>query len=104
MSNFDFLAEWPALHSMAALAEGYVRRDPRTASFHARRTLEGLTAWQFEHDPEFVPRPYDTALNAMLRSEAYTRLVPANVRTHADLCAARAMRRCIPPARITDCP
>ncbi|PTA68606.1 hypothetical protein C8263_07390 [Deinococcus arcticus] len=67
------------------MAEGYVRSDPRTASFHARRALEGLVDWLFTNDPEFSPRPYDTSLNALLRSDAFTRLVPLQVQPHADL-------------------
>lgn len=85
MSNFAFLQEWPELFQAAALAENYVRSDPRTASFHARRTLEGLVGWLFTNDPEFSPQPYDTSLNALLRSDAFTRLVPSQVQPHADL-------------------
>lgn len=85
MSNFAFLQEWPELFQAAALAEGYVRSDPRTASFHARRALEGIVGWLFTHDPAFSPKPYDSSLNALLRSDAFTRQVPSQVQPYADL-------------------
>ena len=85
MSNFAFLQEWPDLFQAAALAERYVRSDPRTATFHARRALEHMVQWLFTNDPEFAPRPYDMMLNALLRSDPFMRLVPAQVQPHADL-------------------
>lgn len=85
LSNFAFLQEWPELFQAAAMAEGYVRSDPRTATFHARRALEGLVGWLFTNDPEFTPKPYDTNLNALLRSDAFTRQVPSQVQPYADL-------------------
>ncbi|GAA5502683.1 uvrABC system protein B [Deinococcus xinjiangensis] len=85
MSNFAFLQEWPDLFPAAAMAESYVRGDPRTATFHARRSLEQLVDWLFTHDPDFTPRPYDRTLNALLRSDAYMRNVPSSVQPHADI-------------------
>lgn len=85
MSNFAFLQEWPDLFPAAALAESYVRSDPRTATFHARRSLEQLVGWLFTNDPDFTPKPYDSTLNALLRSDAYMRNVPTSVQPHADI-------------------
>ncbi|MFC3859980.1 DEAD/DEAH box helicase family protein [Deinococcus antarcticus] len=85
MSNFAFLQEWPDLFPAAALAESYVRGDPRTATFHARRSLEQVVNWLFTNDPDFAPKPYDTTLNALLRSDAYMRNVPSSVQPHADI-------------------
>ena len=85
MSNFAFLQEWPELFESAALAEGYVRSDPRAASIYARLCLENMVRWLFANDPEFTPRPYDNKLNALLRSETFTRVVPSEVQPYADL-------------------
>ena len=85
MSNFAFLQEWPDLFPAAAMSESYVRGDPRTAAFHARRSLEQIVNWLFTNDPDFAPKPYDTTLNVLLRSDAYMRNVPGSVQPHADI-------------------
>ncbi|MDK1082252.1 MAG: hypothetical protein QGD88_12355 [Anaerolineae bacterium] len=55
-SNFEFLQEnWSFLLEGAQRVEAFAFRDPRTAAFYARRTLERALGWLYDND---------TALNA----------------------------------------
>ena len=79
MSNFDFLkTEWGTIHTSATQAEGYVRSDPRSACFHARRSLELAVHWLYEHDPDFR-YPYDDNLIALLTDYSFKENVPDNI-------------------------
>lgn len=84
-SNFDFLRdEWAGVYVAAKQAEGYAKTDPRTSCFHARRTLEMLVRWLYEHDGAFR-MPYDTSLNALLTDSSFKRGVPQGVVLKAEL-------------------
>ncbi len=46
-SNFSFLTDhWSFLHEDAQRVESYALRDPRSAAFYARRTLELALKWR----------------------------------------------------------
>lgn len=65
-TNFAFLAaQWPPLHEAATRAESLVWGDPRGACFYARRALELMVRWLYEHD-EALKLPYDDSLSALL--------------------------------------
>ncbi len=69
-SNFAFLqAEWPALLTEAMKAEQAALRDPRTACFYARRTLELTVVWLFKAEGGrggALNMPYKSDLSAFL--------------------------------------
>ena len=74
-SNFAFLqSEWPELYAEAARAEHALARDPRTACFYARRTLELAVAWLFRADPS-LKTPYKPDLSAFLFEPSFKVLV-----------------------------
>jgi type I restriction enzyme, R subunit len=78
-SNFQFLeSQWVDLFNDTKQVESYALPDPRTACFHARRTVEKTVQWLFQHDPEYG-RPYDTKLAALLAHESFQTHVPASV-------------------------
>jgi type I restriction enzyme R subunit len=79
--NFDFLrSEWAGIWAAAKQAETYAKADPRTSCFHARRTLELLVRWLYDHDGAFR-LPYDTSLNALLADGSFKRNVPQGWRS-----------------------
>lgn len=66
MSNFAFLADdWPDVYQAAGQAEDNVRRDPRAACFHARRTLEWVVEWMYDHDAS-LNRPHEERLGRLI--------------------------------------
>jgi type I restriction enzyme R subunit len=66
MSNFSFLDEdWADVHQAAERAEENVRRDPRAACFHARRTLEWVVEWMYDHDAT-LDRPHEDRLGRLI--------------------------------------
>ena len=65
-SNFDFLAEnWNFLQEDAQRVEAFALRDPRTAAFYARRTLERSLQWLYQNDTA-LKAPYEKNLAAMI--------------------------------------
>jgi type I restriction enzyme, R subunit len=85
MSNFDFLAaQFPTIHRAAARAESYVRGDPRTACFHARRALELIIFWLYDNDNRFF-YPYENHLNALLHGDSFRQYVPPDITDKAHL-------------------
>jgi type I restriction enzyme, R subunit len=79
MSNFTFLhVEWPEIYQTAQSVEGYVNSDPRTACFHARRALEEMVNWLFDHDSSFY-RPYDTGLATLLNDVSFKENTPYEI-------------------------
>lgn len=75
MSHFEFLkAEFGPLHDAAVQAEGFALSDPRTACFHARRTLELTVDWLYTHDATLT-RPYQDQLNALIHEPTFRALV-----------------------------
>lgn len=70
-SNFDFLNEnWPFLLEDALKLEAAALRDPRTAAFYARRTLERALSWLYENDTA-LKAPYEKSLAAMIHEPTF---------------------------------
>ena len=85
MGNFSFLLDWPEALEAAGLAEGAARSDARSCAFHARRTLELLVGWLFEHDAAFGPLPFEGTLAAMCAASGFVNNVPWPVRADCTL-------------------
>lgn len=74
-SNFSFLeAHWSFLQEDAQRVESYALRDPRSAAFYARRTLELAVKWIYENDTK-LNRPYEQNLASMLYEDSFKALV-----------------------------
>src|SRR5205807_4487289 len=70
-SNFEFLFNhWPQLYDAASRAELLVMGDPRGACFYARRALELMVRWLYEHDNS-LKVPYDDSLSALLHEPTF---------------------------------
>ena len=70
-SNFDFLKEnWSFLQGDAFKVEAAALRDPRTAAFYARRTLERALTWLYENDTA-LKAPYEKSLAAMIQEPTF---------------------------------
>jgi len=80
LSNFAFLrAEWPELFEEAAKAESRVKADPTEACFYARRTLEHIVRWLFDHDSS-LRWPYgQPTLNDLLHDAGFRALASPKV-------------------------
>ena len=74
MTHFTFLQpEWPAIFEAATKAEAAAFPDPRTACFHARRTLELAVSWLYKHDPA-LKLPYQDNLSALIHEPTFKAL------------------------------
>jgi type I restriction enzyme, R subunit len=70
-SNFDFLIEnWNFLLEDAQRVEAFSLRDPRTAAFYARRTLERALQWLYKNDSA-LKAPYEKNLAAMIHEPTF---------------------------------
>lgn len=70
-SNFDFLTDnWDFLLEDAKRVEAFALRDPRTAAFYARRTLELALQWLFDNDTA-LKAPYEKSLAAMIHDPTF---------------------------------
>ena len=70
-SNFDFLSEnWTFLLEDAQRVEAFALRDPRTAAFYARRTLERALQWLYKNDTA-LKAPYEKNLAAMIHGPTF---------------------------------
>lgn len=70
-SNFDFLTEhWNFLLEDAQRVENFALRDPRTAAFYARRTLERAMQWLYKNDTA-LKAPYERNLAAMIHEPTF---------------------------------
>lgn len=75
MTQFAFLqAEWPLTFEAAQRAEEAALSDPRTACFQARRALELMVKWLYQHDAT-LRSPYQTHLNALLYEGTFKDLI-----------------------------
>jgi len=71
VSNFDFLMpKWPDAHEAAVAAEASALGDPRVACFQARRALEIVVDWMYEHD-EKLNFPYQANLSALIHEPSF---------------------------------
>lgn len=78
-SNFKFLNdEWREIREAAAQAESLTFKNPRTACFHARRSLELALEWLYDHDSR-LEIPIERNLNGMLSEPSFRALVPTNI-------------------------
>ncbi len=70
-SNFDFLeSNWSFLHKETKRVEAFAFRDPRTAAFYARRTLELGLAWLYKNDTS-LKAPFERNLAAMIHEPTF---------------------------------
>ncbi len=70
-SNFDFLTEnWSFLLEDTQRVEAFAFRDPRTAAFYARRTLERALGWLYDNDTA-LKAPYEKSLAAMIHAPTF---------------------------------
>ena len=70
-SNFDFLNEnWDFLLEDAQRVESFALRDPRTAAFYARRTLERGLQWLYQNDTA-LKAPYEKNLAALIHEPTF---------------------------------
>lgn len=85
MSNFAFLtAEFPEIFDSAKRAEGYAANDPRTAAFHARRTVELAVQWAYTHDSG-LHFPYDDRISTLIHDPSFIKRAGQAVFTKAKL-------------------
>lgn len=75
MSNFEFMAEWPALQQHAQQAEGLVNADPRSSCFYSRYTLERAVHWMYEFDNGLATPGYDSTLNTLINLPAFREIL-----------------------------
>ena len=69
--NFDFLTEnWNFLLEDAQRVESFALRDPRTAAFYARRTLERALQWLYQNDTA-LKVPYNKTLASMIHEPTF---------------------------------
>jgi|GEM_PF-834942 len=79
VSNFKFLSnEWKDIGDAAAQAESLTFKNPRTACFHARRSLELALEWLYDHDSR-LDIPVERNLNGMLSEPSFRTLIPENI-------------------------
>lgn len=85
MSNFAFLAdEFPELLESAKRAESYAANDPRTAAFHARRTVELAVQWAYKNDSG-LNFPYDDRISTLIHEPSFIKRAGQAVFTKAKL-------------------
>ncbi|HZG28507.1 MAG TPA: DEAD/DEAH box helicase family protein [Ensifer sp.] len=100
MSNFAFLAaEFPEIFDSAKKAEAYVVSDPRTAAFHARRTVELAVQWAYKNDSG-LKFPYDDKISALIHEPTFQARAGERVFTKAKL-IVRIGNRAVHEARET---
>ena len=84
-TNFGFLQpEWPQLFESAEKAEAFVYPDPRTACFHARRTLELAMRWLYTSEAA-LRKPYSDSLSALVHEPTFAQLAGLGIQTKARL-------------------
>src|SRR6476469_3968518 len=80
-TNFEFLkSEWSDIFASARQAESLANTDPRTACFHARRTLEIAVDWIYKVD-EDLTLPYDSQLSTKIFDTEFKNNTPPGVFT-----------------------
>jgi len=85
MSHFSILhPEWPQIAASAIKAESLVMGDPRTACFYARRALELMVTWLYEHDGT-LQKPYQDHLSALIFEPTFQALLEARLVAKAKL-------------------
>ncbi|WP_005035789.1 DEAD/DEAH box helicase family protein [Holophaga foetida] len=85
MTHFAFLQpEWPQIAASALKAESLAMGDPRTACFYARRTLELMVTWLYEHDGS-LRKPYQEHLSALIYEPSFQSLLEARLVAKAKL-------------------
>jgi type I restriction enzyme, R subunit len=78
-ANFRFLdPEFPKLVEAASQMEDSVLSDARASCFHARRLVELLVMWLYEHDAA-LRFPYSTKLGALLAEPDLLKVIPPEI-------------------------
>jgi type I restriction enzyme, R subunit len=79
-SNFSFLEnEFPSIWESALRMEKTAMADARAGCFYARRTIEQLVRWLYEHDAN-LRHPYSTKLAALLEETSFAKVVAPEIR------------------------
>ena len=85
MTHFAFLqTEWPLVAAAAFKAESLAIGDPRTACFYARRALELMVTWLYEHDGN-LRKPYQDHLSALIFEPTFQALLESRLVAKAKL-------------------
>lgn len=80
MSNFSFLEnEFKPIWESAVSMEKLAMADARAGCFYARRTVEQIVAWLYEHDRN-LRSPYSTKLSALLEEPSFAKVVAPEIR------------------------
>ncbi len=79
-SNFAFLeSEFKPVWESATRMERLAMADPRAGCFYARRTIEQIVKWLYEHDGNLKP-PYSSKLAALLEEPSFAKVVAPEIR------------------------
>lgn len=88
-SNFSFLEdEFKSIWESAVRMENHAMADARAGCFYARRTIEQVVKWLYEHDAKLRP-PYSSKLAALLEEPSFAKVVAPEIR--AKLSFVRAL-------------
>ena len=71
---FNFTEGFTEINKTSTLVEKYALSDPRTSCFYARRTVELLVDWIYEHD-NTLRRPYESSLSNLIHAFNFRDLV-----------------------------
>ncbi|MDP3849626.1 MAG: DEAD/DEAH box helicase family protein [Luteolibacter sp.] len=89
ISNFSFLeGEFKPIWESAVRMEKQAMADARAGCFYARRTIEQVVKWLYEHDAKLRP-PYSSKLAALLEEPTFAKVVAPEIR--AKLSFVRAL-------------
>jgi type I restriction enzyme R subunit len=85
MSNFAFLeSEFKEFWDSARRAEAFAMADSRASCFYARRTVELMVQWLYQHERN-LRSPYSTKLAALMEEPSFVRVVPPEVRAKMEV-------------------
>lgn len=80
MSNFGFLeSEFKPIWESAVSMEKLAMADARACCFYARRTVEQIVGWLYEHDRN-LKTPYSSKLAALLEEPSFAKVVAPEIR------------------------
>lgn len=84
-SNFSFLeSEFKPIWESATRMENLAMADARAGCFYARRTIEQVVKWLYEHDAKLKP-PYSSKLAALLEEPTFAKVVAPEIRAKLGL-------------------
>jgi type I restriction enzyme R subunit len=100
MSQFSFIADLPAFHEHAIMAEALAIADPRGSAMRSRLAVEAMVRWLYDHD-DALRTPYETNLNALTSEPSFRTLVGTMIATKIAL-VRRIGNRAAHPGPFTD--